>query len=163
MHRRCCRESQPGKGCQSRCSINRTKPGTPGWAGTAQPRFLQRVPAVSSGFTRQGPSARSRRLPCFSTNLPQKRCEEEHVLWVPGLPATGSASACLGGLRLQCWCRRVTLQDGRRGERGHAAPLFPQEQAVELGTCSGCQGWEDLAVTLSLPRATGGHSPGRGR
>lgn len=40
------------------------------------------------------------------------------------------------------------------------APLFPQEQAAEPGACSGCQGWEDLAVTLSLPRATGGHSPG---
>lgn len=76
------------------------------------------------------------------------------------LTGTGSASTCLGGLRLRCRCCRVTLQGRRRGEHGHTAPLLPQEQAAEPSPCSGCQGWEDLAVTLSLPRATGGHSPG---
>lgn len=74
------------------------------------------------------------------------------------LTGTGSASTCLGGLRLRCCCCRVTLQGRRRGEQ--AAPLLPQEQAAEPGPCSGCQGWEDLVVTLSLPRATGGHSSG---
>lgn len=32
----------------------------------------------------------------FISNLPQKHYEKEHVCWVPGLPVTGSASACLG-------------------------------------------------------------------
>lgn len=58
------------------------------------------------------------------------------------LTGTGSASTCLGGLRLRCCCCRVTLQGRKRGEQ--AAPLLPQEQAAEPGPCSGCQGWEDL-------------------
>lgn len=66
----------------------------------------------------------------FISNLPQKRCEKEHVCWEPGLSATGSASTCLGKIGTGM----AVPQDGFAGREGRRALTF----SLGVPTGAGC-------------------------